>query len=90
MGGLKFLPKATGKMRTEIPGWFNECFYCFRASDDKGKTRYYWNTAGTGKWDFLKSTLNQLGKYWKDPVEVDFSKERVGFKDLLGRRFSRR
>ena len=87
MGGLKYLPKATGKMRTEIPGWFNECYYCSREKDKNGKLRYYWTTAGAGRWDFLKSTLNQLGKYWEDPIEVNFKKEAVGFGDLLGRRF---
>lgn len=90
MGGLKFLPKATGKMRTDVPGWFDETFYCFRTPDDKGKVKYYWHTAGTGKWDFLKSTLNNLGKWWEDPIEVDFSKKEVGFRDLLGRRFSQK
>ena len=87
MGGLKYFPKATGKMRTEIPGWFNECYFCHRHPDDNGKLRYYWTTSGNGRWDFLKSTLNQLGKYWNDPIEINFSKEPVGFKDLLERRF---
>jgi len=87
MGGLKYLPKATGKMRTEIPGWFNECFYCLRHPDDKGKLRYYWNTSGNGRWEFLKSTMNQLGKYWEDPVEINFSKKPIGFQDILERRF---
>ena len=88
MGGLKYLPKATGKMRTEIPGWFNECYYCSREKDKNGKLRYYWTTAGAGRWDFLKSTLNQLGKWWEDPIEINFKKEEVGFGDLLGRRFA--
>lgn len=89
MGGLKFLPKATGKMRTEIPGWFNECYFCRRDPDKNGKLRYYWVTAGAGRWDFLKSTLNQLGKWWEDPIEINFSKKEVGFTDLLGRRFTK-
>ena len=87
MGGLKYLPKATGKMRTEIPGWFNECYSCSREKDKNSRLRYYWKTAGAGRWDFLKSTLNQLGKWWEDPIEIDFNKENVGFADLLGRRF---
>lgn len=88
MGGLKYLPKATGKMRTEIPGWFNECYFCHRHPDDKGELRYYWTTKGTGRWDFLKSTLNQLGNYWEDPIEIDFrSTSLVGFHDLLEKRF---
>lgn len=90
MGGLKYLPKATGKMRTEIPGWFNECYYCSREKDKNGKLRYYWTTAGHGRWDFLKSTLNQLGKYWEDPIVIDFKKPRVGFQELLAFRFSQK
>jgi len=90
MGGLKFLPKATGKMRTEIPGWFNECYFCHRHNDDEEKLRYYRTTAGTGRWDFLKSTLNQLGRWWEDPIEIDFSKKAVGFGDLLERRFPKK
>ena len=87
MGGLKYLPKATGKMRTEIPSWFNECYSCSRQRDEKGNLRYYWTTAGHGRWDFLKSTLNQLGKHWEDPIEIDFNKPRVGFQELLNIRF---
>lgn len=89
MGGLKYLPKATGKMRTEIPAWFNECYFCSREKDKDGHLRYYWTTKGTGRWDFLKSTLNQLGKYWEDPVEIDFDNKLVGFTDLLERRFKK-
>ena len=87
MGGMKFLPKATGKMRTEIPGWFNETYHCFREKDKDGKVKYYWTTMGSGRWDFLKSTMNQLGKFWTDPISIDFSKSPVGFQDLWGRRF---
>ena len=90
MGGLKYLPKATGKMRTEIPGWFNECYFCSREKDKNGKLRYYWTTAGTGRWDFLKSTLNQLNKHWSDPIEVNFNKSPVGFKRLLEMRFGKK
>jgi len=82
-----FLPKATGKMRTAIPGWFNECYQCFSDKKKDGKIHYYWNTSGTGKWDFLKSTLNNLGKYWTDPIEIDFDAETTGFAKLLDLRF---
>jgi len=87
---ILFTPKATGKMRTAIPGWFNECYRCWSDKKKDGKVHYYWDTSGTGKWDFLKSTLNNLGKYWTDPIEIDFSKPGpVGFAKLLDLRFGK-
>lgn len=85
-GGFKILPKATGKMRTEIPGWFNETYFCFHDRDKEGEKRYYFNTSGTQRWDFLKSTINQRGKFWKDPVEIDLDKDPAGFALLLSMR----
>ena len=85
-----WLPKVTGKLATEVPKWFNETFYCWRQGTVKeGKTGYqfFWSTQGSGKREYLKSSLNQLQKYWSDPVEVDFSKEFTGFEGLLIRRF---
>lgn len=82
------LPKTTGKLRTELANWFNETYYCYRQFDAREKkTRYYWLTAGTGRKDFFKSSLNQRGKFWGDPIELDFDSPRVGFTDLLQRRF---
>jgi hypothetical protein len=83
-----YTPKATGKMRTAIPGWFNECYRCSSEKKKAGKVGFFWETTGFGKWDFLKSTLNNLGKYWKDPIEIDFNIEPVGFDKLLGLRFA--
>lgn len=85
-GPLRFYPKITGKLRTEVPNWFNETYLCYRTKEGKG-TSYRWLTAGSGRDVFFKSSLNALGKYWDDPIEIDFSKERVGFMDLLHRRF---
>lgn len=85
-----WLPKITGKLNTEVAKWFNETYYCWRESQVKdGKLGYqfFWTTQGTKKREYLKSSMNQLQKYWSDPVEVNFSKERVGFVDLLHRRF---
>jgi len=87
MGGLKYLPKATGKMRTDIPNWFNESYFCWRKDSEDKKTEYFWNTSGTGKWDFLKSTLNSQGKNWNDPIRVDLNKEPAGFRLLWEKRF---
>ena len=89
-GVMRNLPKITGKLRTEASNWFNETFYVYRQADDKGKLSYYWQTKGSGRNEFFKSTLNQLGKYWDDPILLDFNKEGpVGFADLFQRRFGK-
>jgi hypothetical protein len=89
-GTVIWLPKCTGKNRTDTPRWFNETYFCWRKSGKKGQARYFWNTiswSGGIKRDYLKSSMNQLGRYWRDPVEIDFTKERVGFQDLKHRRY---
>lgn len=87
-----WLPKVTGKLATEVPKWFNETYYCWRdqrIKDGKTKHKFFWSTQGTGKREYLKSSLNQLQKYWNDPIEVDFSKEFTGFEALLIKRFGK-
>lgn len=87
-GGIQYFPKVTGKTaRSEFAGWFNETYWCQRHRGKEGELIYTWTTAGTGKMDFFKSSLNQLGKYWKDPVVIDFSNPPVGFARLLHWRF---
>jgi len=87
-GSQKFYPKVTGKLRTEVANWFNETYYCYRVPNEDGKLCYYWQTAGSGGQEFFKSSLNSLGKFWEDPIQIDFdSKEPQGFKGLWGRRF---
>lgn len=88
-GGVTYLPKVYGKqMRTDIPTWFNEVYYCFHETDPKSKReRYFAHTAGFGRYDFMKSALNQFGKFWENPVEIDYDKPPVGFQRLLGVRF---
>lgn len=81
-GGLYYLPKATGKHRTMIPKWFSETYYCW-SQQVKETQRFYWTTSGKGKRQYLKSSMNQLGRFWKDPIEVDFSKKPCGFQKLL-------
>lgn len=87
-----WLPKVTGKLATEVPKWYNETYYCWRESQPKdGKVahRFFWSTQGSGRREYLKSSMNQLQKYWNDPIELDFDKEFVGFEDLLIRRFGK-
>lgn len=89
-GKIVYLPKITGKLRTEVGNWFSETYLCFRQMDTEEKRlRYYWLTAGSGKHEFLKSTLNKLGKYWTDPIEIDFDVNPKGFMDLFQRRFGK-
>lgn len=85
-----WLPKVTGKLCTEVPKWFNETYFAWRnevSNEGEVKHRFFWSTQGSGRRDYLKSSMNQLGRYWKDPIEIDFSKEFVGFGDILRRRF---
>jgi hypothetical protein len=86
-----WMPKVTGNLKTEVPKWFNETFYCWRESVAKsdGTTGYkfYWSTQGSGKREYLKSSLNHKQQYWSDPIEIDFGKEFVGFEELLVKRF---
>jgi len=89
----KLLPKITGKLRTEIGSWFDETYLCQRTSGKGGRAQYSWITMGTGKFDFLKSALNQLGRYWTDPVELEVPKdfsELWGFGKLLDLRFNKK
>jgi len=85
-----WLPKITGKLATEVAKWFNETYYCWReqqVKDGEVKYRFFWTTQGTKRREYLKSSMNQLQKYWNDPIEIDFSAPKVGFVDLLERRF---
>lgn len=84
---VRFLPKITGKLRTEIGSWFDETYMCQRQPGKDGKTDYSWLTAGTGKLDFLKSSLNQYGAHWTDPVSLKISNKPWGFQELINRRF---
>ncbi|MCK4649588.1 AAA family ATPase [bacterium] len=88
-GAQKFYPKITGKLRTEVANWFNETYYCYRTHNDDGKLCYYWQTGGSGRQEFFKSSLNALGRYWEDPIQIDFEAEAPqGFKGLMEKRFN--
>jgi hypothetical protein len=81
---LDIYPKVTGKIRTEVSSWFNETYLCTRS---KGK--YYWVTAPFQRYAFLKSAINQLGRYWTDDIELDFEKPPTGFSKILNLRFGK-
>lgn len=88
-GGTTYLPLLHGKAtRSELAGMFNECYHSYHTTDTKEKTeRYFWHTKGFGKFDFMKSSLNQLGKFWTDPIDIDLTKNPAGFQKLLALRF---
>jgi len=69
-GELFFLPKGTGKLRTKMPAWFNETFYCYRQKE-KENYGFFWRTQGEDKRDYLKSSINKLGSLWTDPLRLD-------------------
>jgi len=81
---IDIYPKITGKIRTEVSSWFNETYLCTRK---QGK--YYWVTAPYQRYTFLKSAMNQLGKYWQGDIELDFSQPKTGFEYLLDLRFGK-
>ena len=86
-GTTKTYPRVTRSLKPECPAWFNETYYCFRKEVKDGKTSYRWITAGSGELDFFKSTLNNKGLYWRDPIVVNLQSEPCGFRRLFAYRF---
>lgn len=97
---LEWAPRMYGKTRNEICAWFNESYYCEKrkdkpAEDGTQRQRFIWNTMGTGRKEMFKSSMNHLGKYWDDPIEVTLPKDWTGspedapqgFTKLLDMRF---
>ena len=91
---VEYWPKLFGNIRTEVGSWFNEVYSCYNLTQtvkegDKQvkKQKYYWQTASDIKYGFLKSSLNQLGKYWQSPVELNPDDKVWGFEKLLDLRF---
>jgi len=81
---IDIYPKVTGKVRTEVSSWFNETYLCTR----KGG-KHYWVTAPFQRYTFLKSAINQLGKYWSSEILVDFEAPPTGFEHVLDLRFGK-
>ncbi len=90
-GGSILLPKVYGQQqRTELPGWFNEVWLTEKSFDDKkGRNKYFIHTSGHDRYDFFKSALNQLGRFWKDPVEIDLNQDPCGMELMLDYRFGK-
>ena len=93
-GTYRYLPKTWGKQRTDVESWFDETYLCHREYGKGGGAEYSWTTIGGGKHRFLKSTLNHLGGYWKDPFKIEVPKDTNGatpwgFQRLLEKRFGK-
>lgn len=71
-GELIYLPMATGKNRQELPKAFNEVYYLWRKPNQDGSYSFFANTQGEVKRDYLHSSLNQGGTFWKDPVSLTY------------------
>lgn len=88
---LEWWPKLFGNIRTEVGSWFNEVYRAYNVTEktkEGGKVqRYYWQTVSDDKLDFLGSSLNQLGKYWQSPIELNPEDKIWGFEKLLNLRF---
>ena len=87
---LEWLPKMIGNIRTEIGSWFNEVYACSRDGSKPENMSYQWQTFPDRRLGFIGSTMNKLGKYWKDPILIDFDNQPTGFEYLLKLRFDER
>ena len=83
---LTYWPKVIGNIRTEIGNWFNETYECKPPVIKDGKPVYAISTLGVGRMQFVKSALNQLGKYWGNPVPINLDDPPVGFERLMAYR----
>jgi hypothetical protein len=85
-----WLPKMIGNIRTEVGSWFNEVYGCSRDGTKPENMKYQWQTFQDRKLTFIGSSMNKLGKYWEDPVEINFDEPPTGFEALLAKRFEGR
>lgn len=87
LGKTVWAPLATGKLRIEIPKWFNETYFNIRKRDKENNVSFFWMTQAYEKRNYLKSSMNQMQKYWDDPIPLDFESDLVGFPYLWQQRF---
>ena len=87
---FQYLPKVYGQqMRTDVPTWFDECYFVTHKVGENGDDEYFWHTSGVDKYDFMKSSLNSLGRYWNNPVRINLTKSPAGYQQLLAYRFEK-
>lgn len=88
-GSINYFPKVYGKQfRTQVPGYFNEVYFCTKSdfqdeSTRKSKRSYLWYTGGTGRYNFFKSAINHREQYWTDPFLVDLDEFPYGIQKLI-------
>jgi hypothetical protein len=88
-GTIKYYPRMYGKTRNEIGSWFDECYETTRKfSPKEGIPHHYLTTTGYGNKEFLGSSMNLEGKFWKSPFRVDLSKKPCGIQELIELRFN--
>lgn len=85
---IRYFPLLVGDLRERMPHIFNETYLCQRGYR-KGESVYEILTKGSPELQFFKSTLNQRGKFWDDPVTVGVDDPLgFGFHKLLNLRFN--
>jgi hypothetical protein len=85
---VRYYPRMYGKVRNEVGSWFDECYETTRKFDPKSSTPHHFlTTAGYGNKEFLGSSMNLEGKFWKSPFRVDLSKNVCGLQELIALRF---
>jgi len=72
-GAWVWLPLLTGKQRSSMPKEFTEVYATIQ-QEEEGGTKYVLLTSGDSDRPHLKSTTNQLGKFWKGPQEPNLRK----------------
>lgn len=89
-GAIKYFPKVFGKhQKTDVPSWFNEVWLCQKKEDKDKNQIFQIHTEGFGRYDFFKSALNQLSKYWKGPQPINLEDSSPGLEGLLDKRFGK-
>ena len=72
------LPKTTGKLRTELPGWFNETYLTHKIQ--KGRAiQYLWTLTGVDKYQFCKTAFTNV----PNQLEIKLNETPAGFQKLI-------
>lgn len=85
-----WFPRLYGKTRHEIGSWYDECYESTRKLDlGSGKQIYQLQTIGYANKQFLGSSMNTEGRYWKSPFEVNLNQSPAGIEKLIHLRFGK-
>lgn len=87
-GETLWLPRMYGKTRYEIGSWYDECYESERTINvATGEQIYNLRTIGYANKQFLGSSMNTEGRYWKSPFRVNLSESPAGIEKLIKLRF---